>query len=309
MTFFVLKGSKKDSVIWILTLICLCALSLPAMAQETLKFESIKEQRIRVADLPNAVESVIPSQLSRRAALPRLPKFETLKKTQKTVFPNIVEILAIQKPIGSLQRHGTLVRGHGVWVQHGNDVHLVTAGHWVESAVSIFLDTEARPDDYNPLHAKKESFEKRKYDRDPMRIIKKEPDRFLKLTVTFNDKNRNVAVLSAENIVKPKGLVFFDIENELASRIYGLSPYLGDVLVESLVFPPGEKELYIGYYLQTNFLGILGAPLVSSTGKLIAITAYPHPTKKQTSLLIPPVALRVALEKANKTPDDQKTKK
>ncbi len=278
-------------------------------AQKTLKFESIKEQRIRVADLPNAVESAIPSQLSRDAALPRLPKFETLKKTQKLVFPNIVEILAVQKPIGSLQRNGILVRGHGVWIKHNDGVHLVTAGHWVENAESIFLDTEARPDNFNPLHAKKESFEKRKYDRDPMKIIKKDPKRFLKLELTFNDKNRNVAILNAENIKKPKGLPLFDIENELASRIYGLSPYLGDVLVEALVFPPGEKEIYIGYYLQTNFAGILGAPLLSSSGKLIALTAYPHPTKKQTSLVIPPVALRVALEKANKSPDDLEPKK
>ncbi|GEM_PF-5696606 len=278
-------------------------------AQE-LKFESLKEQRIRVGDLPKAEESIIPSQLSNKAALPRLPKFETLNRAQKKVVPNVVEILAIQKPIGSLQRHGTLVRGHGVWVKHDGKVMLISAGHWLNEAVAIYLDLESKSESANPLSAKKESFEKRKYDRNPMKLIEKNPDRYLKLTTSFYDRNRNLAVLDAKKFPKkPEGLVLFDIENELASRIYGLSPFLGNVFVEALIFPPSEKDIYIGYYLQTNFAGILGAPLVSSEGKLVSISAYPHPTKTNLSLIIPPLALRVALDRAvGKKPKDDKKK-
>lgn len=259
-------------------------------------FDNIKEERIRAQDLPNAVESIIPSKLSNNAALPRLPKFSVLKEAQRRVLPNIVEILALQKPIGSLQRHGMLVRGHGVWIQTEKGPQLVSAGHWLKDATHIFVDTQAPKTNKNVLHAQKESFSKRKYDRNPMERIQKDPERFKKLELLFIDKGRNVAILGGK-IARPQGLELFDIERELATRIYGMSPLLGNAFIEALIFPPGEKELYIGYYLQTNFLGTLGAPLVSSDGKIIAMTAYPHPANGKRSLVIPPLALRIALER------------
>jgi len=98
-----------------------------------------------------------------------------------------------------------------------------------------------------------------------------------------------------------RGLELFEADDSSPTRLYGYSPRTGRGLEETKLLDSHPDAESLVYYLQTPYAAVFGAPIVSSDGELLVLTAFPHPNRDSTVLVVPPAPIATYLEDVLKT--------
>lgn len=268
------------------------------------RFESMKVKRIKPADLPSQEESAFPDVLKSTRVLPRPTTLEQLRSLSSKIEAHVVEVVVVLEPQSRMQRNPLVVRGHATWISahsDGRDPVLVTNAHWLNNASEILLapKTERDPSQQNRPTARRVSPQSVSLTGAADDILAKR-DSLQVLVPQEIDIHRNLATLKASGdstLSSPsKGLTFFDVEGQSPTNVFGFSPLVGPNALATQFFEV-EADEALAFYLQTDFPGSIGAPIVTIDARLIALTAMRDPENPSRTLTIPPLALRRYVEK------------
>lgn len=269
------------------------------------KFDEVKILNIDPDELPGPEESTMPDSLSAKTALPRPTSLDTLRKSSEQLSEQVIEVIVVPKVEGSLRRSATVIRGEAVWLSSAPDGKtplLVTNAHYLMDAQSVFVRPAPRRRGGQLPTARRRTLNEMNLGAD-VKALLRDPS-LVAVSVENVDKHRNLATLrAAEGELKApvRGIVFFPIDDEATSSAYGFSHQMGSTLVVTQFLIPSKKRDELLYYLQTSFPVILGAPIVSADGRIIAMTAMRHPADPTRTLVIPPRALRKYVAKIQDT--------
>lgn len=272
--------------------ILLLLLSFPLSAQES--FDSITVKRIKPADLPDPSESVLPDVL-RGALMPKIPNTRDIENMYKTGRSAMVEVIVELAPTSSLQRDPIIMRGQAVWLSANQDASspvLVTPAHWVDGARRIFVaKPQTQPNSRDLPKARVTTLSGLNTRRD-IKKIATDPN-WTEVKVGSIDKHRNLATI--EHDAPEKGLGFMDVSKQSPTYLYGVSA-LVDAPQQAMILQvdPGESDIV--FYLQSDYPVALGAPLITPSAEVVALTAMHHPERPELTLIIPPLALKHFVE-------------
>lgn len=289
----------------------------PATSQEPVQepppawrtsFDEIEVERVDPDELPGAEESVLPSSLAKSGALPRPTSLEMLRRTAETISDRVVEVVVVPMNRSSVKQSAIVLRGEAVWLSghaDGSAPILVTNAHWLAEATAIFVRPATRRAQGELPRAERRSIAQLNPGAD-VKALLQDPD-LVPATVRAVDEHRNLATLVPDETrakAPSAGLTFFPIDDEAPSAAYGFSHQMGSALVQTHFLAPRERRDEILFYLHTTFPVILGAPIVSDDGRVIALTASRHPTEPERTLVIPPRALRKYVDKVQSNATD-----
>lgn len=293
------------------------------------RFEDVTVKRIRPEELPPAESTKIPKVL-RGGRLPSPPSLEQLKATAQRVRPRVFEMVAIQRPRAPGKATPIVHRGHAVFVkgpvEEGPPV-LVTTFFWLSDAEKLYLVPRSRSTgdghgsedeglkteraagkNANLPRARRRDLDEVTVDGRTKRWLEENRDELVAARLFHPDEHRNLVVVVPESLEKlglpSDGLELLDLTRESPTRLYGLSPHAGDGLTQTSILGGQKSHKALMYYLQTGFRPVFGAPIVSTDGKLLVLTAFRHPKKKKkkniTTLVIPPEPLRNYLKEVQR---------
>jgi hypothetical protein len=300
----------RRHVIFLLLLATTIGASLPVAAQESeddrpkpswKKEFDVKVERVDPTDLPEPEESRFPTVLQSDAVLPKPTNLSTLKETASTISPWVVEVIAVTRSATGLKSTPVVLRGHAVWVSaktSGQDPVLLTTYNWLEDVDAVFVHPAEKRLEGKLPKARRKSIDELRADADAVALLRS--GRLVPVELSDPDEHRNLTRLTPrrdDTLEADRGFALFPIEGQSPTRVYGYSPQMNSALVETQFVQPKTRKKELLFYLQSTYPGILGAPLVSSDGRLIGITATRHPYEQDRSLVIPPGALRAYLSK------------
>jgi hypothetical protein len=291
-------------------------------------FDDVQVERIRPGELPPRSDTSIPDVLrpaqkgsSAREALPSPPEAETLQQTGSDVAARTWAVVAVDKPAGSLQETPSLFRGHAVAVGADPPI-LVTSYAWLKDVDAVYMLSrdpsrqQTTADDSDPDRSSRPTA--RRYDFDEATLagqssewLDAHRDRLIQVDLFKPDKHRNLATLVPRDVsalnLPAEGLELFQIESASPSRLYGHTPYASKESLQMATLAentPQSKAL--SYYLQTTWRPAHGAPLVTTDGKLVTLTAMQHPgdPAEPMTLVIPPTPLRSYLKQVRQSVAD-----
>jgi hypothetical protein len=310
-------------------LLTLTTVSTHAYAQDdergwVRKFDSVTVEQVKPDDLPSTVrpgaETVIRTESDE---LPKPATQDELKKIVEHVDRRVVQVVSVQTPPRPYRQVPMVHYGHALWITppDGGKPVLVSPLSWLQEADAVYImpdeiaeDTDAdanwktRRRTLNSVTAGSRGEEWLEDHR--KKLIPVEPHR--------PDKHRNLVTLvigeQAENkkkvvTVPSSGLELFDVKNKALFRLYGYTPFFGTSLTQTTMLPTHPDDTALAFYWQTSYPAILGAPLVSQDGKLVAINTFRHPKEEARFLAIPTGAIASYLTPDDDESDDKKKSK
>jgi hypothetical protein len=272
------------------------------------RFEDVKMKRIRPKELPPAESTEMPKVL-RQATLPTPPSARQLEETATKVASHVVELVAIQQPKTPGRSTPVVHKGHAVWVQTPGDDSmpvLITSYFWLAQAEKLFIvpgDAEVGQADGEPTRrasggaprAGQRGLDEMTVDRRRNRWLEDPPDGVVEAKLFQPDEHRNLVTVVPQTTdglgLPERGLDLFDLEGSSPTRLYGYNRISGG-LVQTQIGGNVSGQKALVYYLQTAFRPVFGAPIVSTDGELVVLTAFRHPKDRQTTLVIPPIPIR-----------------
>jgi hypothetical protein len=276
------------------------------------QFDSVTVETVKPGDLPSTVRPGAQTVLRTDSDdLPTPATQDELRKVASHVSAHVVQVVSVQTPPRPYRQVPMVHYGHGLWIAppEGGEPVLVSPLSWLEEADSVYIMPEkvakdadaqaqwktrrrtlgsvtagARGEEWLEEHRKK--------------LIPVQPHRA--------DRHRNlVTLVVGDNATRPAtGLELFDVENKALFRLYGYTPVFGTSLTPATMLPAHPEDTALAFYWQTNYSAILGAPLVSQDGKLVAINTFRHPKKEGRFLAIPTGAIASYLSPDDSTSDD-----
>lgn len=273
------------------------------------RFEDVSIDRIRPDELPPAESTEMPDVL-RGGQLPTAPSSDELEDTARTVRSNVFEVIAVQTPEAPGKTTPVVHRGHAVFVQGPREDAppvLVTSYFWLSKAEKLYvvprsMEDDLVDDDEDAPTVEQRTLEDVSIDGRGDRWVEEHRDELVAANLFRPDDQRNLVVVVPESIddlgLPDEGLELFDLSAESPTRLYGFSPQGSSGLTQAKISGGGDKHQALTYYLQTEFRPVFGAPIVSTSGQLLTLTAFRHPKKikQQVSLVVPPAPLRNYLE-------------
>jgi hypothetical protein len=273
------------------------------------EFGEFTVEHLRPEDLPDE-EPYRPAPVVTGSVddLPRLLSVDALRRTRDLVASHTHEIIALIEPAPPYRQTPMIYRGHALWLSTRPDRTepvLVSTHDWLESASMLYLVPNHLSSPEHPDRSRREgrsqgqasfrSLESVTMGGLDFRWLEQHRSELIPLTVQRGDRHRNLAALIAREpgtLTPPAtGLLVFDVRNQLPAQIFGYSPFVSDDLITTsfLTTPPTHESL--AFYMQTTFQGILGAPVVSPQGHVIAVGALRNPQKPEIVLAIPPTSV------------------
>lgn len=272
-------------------------------------FDDVEVLEVGPDDLPGPEESVLPSTLSARSALPRATSLETLRRSAAAINDLVLEVVVVPRSNSPIRQTAIVVQGEAVWISakaNAADPILVTNAHYLLDVEAVFVrPAPARKSGDLPT-VQRRSVREMSLGADVKALLNDKS--LIPVTVEQIDKHRNLAVLRApqDKLKTPvRGIAFFPIEDQAASAAYGFSHKMGSALVQTQFLAPNVRRDELEYFLHTTYPVILGAPIVADDGRLIAITSMRHPNEPERTLVIPPRALRKYVEKVHADRDEK----
>jgi hypothetical protein len=272
------------------------------------RFEDVKMKRIRPKELPPAESTEMPKVL-RQATLPTPPSAEQLENTASKVAAHVVELVAIQQPKTPGRSTPVVHKGHAVWVQTPGDDSmpvLITSYFWLAQAEKLFIvpgDAADEEADGGPTRrasggaprAGRRGLDEMTIDRRRNRWLEDPPEGVVEAKLFQPDEHRNLVTVVPQTTdglgLPERGLDLFDLEGSSPTRLYGYNRISGG-LAQTQIGGNVSGQKALVYYLQTAFRPVFGAPIVSTDGELVVLTAFRHPKDRQTTLVIPPIPIR-----------------
>jgi hypothetical protein len=291
-----------------------CLLSAPGFAQDgddsdsgwVRQFDSVTVEQVDPGDLPTTVRPG--AQTTIRTDSDELPKpatQEDLRKIVEHVDARMVQVVSVQTPPRPYRQVPMVHYGHALWISasKGAKPVLVSPLHWLQEADAVYImpaDLDAKAEvSWKTRQRTLESVTagdrgEKWLDEHRKKLIPVEPHR--------PDKHRNLVTLVVGEqdddqakkrpvSIPPSGLELFDVDNKALFRLYGYTPFFGKSLTQTSMLPTHPDDDSLAFYWQTSYPAILGAPLMSQDGKLVAINALRHPAKEDRFLAIPTGAI------------------
>lgn len=265
------------------------------------QFDDVTVKRVRPEALPPASNTEIPDVLRGRAnQLPSPPDVDELEKTGNYVERRVYELISFQRSKAPGESTPIIHRGHAVVVstEDGETPILLTTYFWLKKTERLFIvprpNKSNEHDDGTPSLAKR-SVEELTIDGGGDQWLKEHGDKLVEAKLYKPDKHRNLVTVvpsppDALDLPK-KGLELFDLENKSPTRLYGYSPETGDALAQTRLLESHPDKEALVYYLQTEYPAVFGAPIVSTDGNLLVLTAFRHPDDQEITLVIPPAPI------------------
>lgn len=263
------------------------------------RFQNIKVKRITPDGLPKrSMEANSYRKIRTPKRLPTPPTKAQLNSLQKMLHGQVHEVIALVTPPRPYRQVPMVYRGHAVWISAHKDQRtplLISTLDWLGTAQEIYIipigkampsksTTAIKKTKYVTLR----SVSSRSKDED-LKRIQAQKKHYVRVKLKHKDTSRNLVVLEGyPNAKRPaKGLALFNAKTTPLGYAYGYSPIQHVGLVPTTVMPTMPKEEALQFYVQTTFSGILGAPVVSDKGELVALNAIRHPTKPTITLAVP----------------------
>lgn len=287
------------------------ALSPVAQAQQAdgspfQSFDQSTIERVRPEDIPD-YRPGLPQGSSRQdiADLPRALSGDEMRRITKIAAATTVQIVAIHTPPKPYRATPLIYHGHALWIspnQDGSSPTLIATADWLQNADSIYL---FEPKKERHITTTQEAYLSPapqqtllEHSVTEQNFIDKYAQELTPLVVEEADGNFNLARLRAgegeELPVPDKGLILHNMDHTMPGSIFGYSPALGTTLLP-LSYIQRKLEESLSFYFLTDFGAVLGAPILSAEGTLLAISALRHPENGAWSLAIPPGAIHAFL--------------
>ncbi len=294
-----MKSSINKVILSVATL-----LAAPAAAQdpEIPRFEDVTVETVRPDGVPRA-ERAGPGQVILRHAsrLPSPPNGTELAKLDELARPLVYKLAALRTPPKPYRQDPMVFKGHASWLSaraDGASPLLVTSSSWLDGADSVFI---LPPDPRQPrggvqggsVSAKFVSFETSRPGQEARDLLARKGE-LVELVVVRRDAQRNLALLAPKEagaLERPaRGLTLFPFRERPIAHLFGVSPAASTLLSHAqLAGRPAHPGLQ--YYLSSTFSALFGAPLVSTEGEVLTITAGLDPDRPGVSLVVPPGSL------------------
>lgn len=274
------------------------------------QFDEVGVDRVRPDSLPppSTSETDIPAVLRNTSGnLPEPPSVERLEETSEHVRKRVFELVSVQSPDAPGDATPIVHRGHAVLVSsdEGPPI-LVTTYFWLRESEKLFLapsklsDDKSESSDRSEPTAERRSLEEMTVDGKTEEWLEKRRDSLVRARLYRPDEHRNLTTVVPDDLseldLPDEGLELFDLEEDSPVRLYGYSPQTGSGLTQTKLLESHPDEKSLVYYLQTEFDIVYGAPIVSTSGQLLVLTAFQHPNNSDIVLTVPPVPIAAYID-------------
>ena len=276
------------------------------------QFDDVTVKRIRPDELPPEMKTEIPSVLRKtEGRLPTPPNAKQLETTASHVRERTYEVVSIQKPDAPGKATPIIRRGHAVLVsgsKEGAPPILITSLFWLADSDRLFVvphelshgtgENTAEGEDGTPS-PRRRSLAEVSVDGRANGWLEENRSKLVAAGIFRPDEHRNLATIVPRRIARSsedgeglklpsKGLTLFDLGTKSPTRLYGYSPQAGGGLAQARLLRTKPKQAALVYYLQTTYGVVFGAPIVSTDGELLVLTAFKHPKEGDIVLTVPP---------------------
>lgn len=274
-------------------------------------FDSVTVEEIKPDDLPSTVTPGESTGIRTDSDdLPEPASQDELEKVVERIDERVVQVVSVQTPPRPYRQVPMLHFGHALWVNTpgAETASLVTPLSWLKDADAVYLipskvaEESKDQEEWRDIHRR--SLESVTVGKDGRKWLEEHEDKLVELEAKRPDKHRNLVTLSASSEgasgddasdrmnAPAKGLELFDVEKKAMFRVYGFTPFFGKSLISTTLLPNHPEEVELAFYWQSSFPALLGAPLVSEKGDLVAINIFRHPKDDDIFLAIPTGAIK-----------------
>jgi hypothetical protein len=275
------------------------------------QFDDVTVETIRPEELPSTVKPGAETLIRTESdELPGPVTRDDLQEVLAHLSERVVRVAALQTPPRPYRQVPSLHIGHGVWVSpaEGEPAHLVTPLSWLKEAEEIFvLPPDDDTDEALTNSAPRRSLSSVSAGQSTREWLDEHEDELVEVELREADEHRNLVELTAKDEALPQppsGVDIFDVEHKALFNVYGFSRSAGASMVQTKLLANHPDKISLSFYWQTTFPVILGAPLVSSKGELVALTVFHHPEEEEIVLAIPTTAIRSYLSPEDDEAED-----
>ena len=274
-------------------------------------FDDVRIERVRPHEIPDFRPGLPRGARTSTNSddLPRSLTGDQLTRVSDQVAAATVEIIVIQRPPRPYRQTDMVYRGHGIWIsphEDGADPILVATSDWLEGAEAVYaVRGEAsqalsrggvalgghRPQPLADVMA------------DRSNLLERHRENLVELEVAHANRHVNLARLvpkrdEAEDELEPppQGLTIHPMDRILPVSIFAYSPSVSDRVTQIAYQNSQDLDPAYSFYFLVTFRAILGAPVVTGEGRLLAMTALRYPDDPKYSLAIPPGAIHAFVE-------------
>lgn len=280
-------------------------------------FDSVTVEEIKPDKLPSTATPGESTGIRTDSdELPEPASRDELEKVVERVDERVVQVVSVQTPPRPYRQVPMLHFGHALWVNApgAETAALITPLSWLKDADAVYVippkvAAESKDqEEWRDIHRR--SLESVTVGKDGRKWLDKHKDKLVELEAKRPDKHRNLVTLvapddndseesaSSDRLAAPsKGFELFDVEKEAMFRVYGFTPFFGKSLISTTLLPNHPEEVELAFYWQSSFPALLGAPLVSEQGDLVAINVFRHPKDDDIFLAIPTGAIKSYLSR------------
>ncbi len=280
-------------------------------------FDSVTVEEIKPDALPSTVTPGESTGIRTDSEdLPEPASRDELEKVVEHLDKRVVQVVSVQTPPRPYRQVPMLHFGHALWVNiPGTETaSLLTPLSWLKDADAVYLippkvaEESKAQEEWRDIHRR--SLESVTVGKDGRKWLEEHQDELVELEAQRPDKHRNLVTLVASGIdasgkdasgkdasndalaAPSKGIELFDVEKKAMFRVYGFTPFFGKSLISTTLLPNHPEEVELAFYWQSSFPALLGAPLVSEKGDLVAINIFRHPKDDDIFLAIPTGAIK-----------------
>ncbi|QDG49826.1 hypothetical protein FIV42_03445 [Persicimonas caeni] len=279
------------------------------------QFDSVTVEKVKPTDLPQTTKPGADTIIRTESdELPKPVTKEGLRKIVEHLDKHVVQVVSVQTPPKPYRQVPMVHHGHALWVTppNGGAPVLVSPLSWLREADEVFIlpqKVAGEVDVETSWKSRRRSLASVTAGNKGEKWLDKHRDKLVAVEPHRPDKHRNLVILLPDEgqITAPStGIELFDYENKALFRLYGFSPFFGKSLTQTTMKPTHPEDRALAFYWQTAYPAILGAPLVSQDGKLVAINTFRHPKKEKLFLAIPTGAIASYLTPDEESEDDKK---
>ena len=274
-----------------------------SLAQQGVRqFDQLSIKEVKPEDLGGGVDLENPADLLK--VNPEQARVEISEDEQaaltKKMRAHVVQVVALYMPPEPYEQTPMIYRGHGVWIRKDakSAPVLVSTLSWLKDAKEIYLAPTTTPSKKTQAHsAHTSTLADLSTGRSALRAFNKEKKNLIKLDVLTTNSMRGLIALSLpkktkKNYTPPTGLLVLPKAHKGFTYLFGYSTEYPDALTPSGLLPQKAKEEEYTFFFQTNYQGILGAPLIDEEAHVVVLNAIRHPLTPELSLAIPPGAIQ-----------------
>ncbi len=311
---YLIKGpllmNRQLASLIISTLLCICGVAQSASAQQldSRTFSDVTIKTVRPDELGGNIPLENPADLLNPVLESTLIELDIDEREalRARVASNVVEVVALHMPPKPYEQIPMIYRGHAVWLStqdDGSDPVLISTLSWLQDAREIYII----PRDTKKTSKKKEkardtrigegaqlrTLEQVSSGKEAWRAFKKKKKDYVRVTPKNEDSMRGLVWLTTDAKGTPaKGLPLIPEDTKTLNFLFGYTHLLPEIIADVVLAPSRSDVEAISFYFLNSYQATLGAPVFNEKGQVIMLNALPNPSDAQSTLAIPPGALR-----------------